>query len=397
MRGRSLAIRRDELSTAGESGESVATLRDGSTLAPPLAPSPRTSRSRPNRASASQASALPCTVPSVGAPIKDADLLELTTVVLASKRLPDVSYRLERVIGEGAQGVVFLATRRSATGELLVVVKVLRPRAVRDIAGLAAAAIRKEVAALERLSAQSAPSPFVVRFLDTGTLRIRDNPLDLPWLAIEYIEGGPEGATLRARLADALKRQGSAFDVPRALRAIKSMIAGVSAMHAIGVVHRDVNPGNVLCSGSGADEAFKISDFGLARVSSVMTFGSVLLGTPGYCAPEQSFPEKVGVAPHTDVFSLACCTYFVLTGEPYFEAPTIPEMLVAVYGSERRRLRDAPGLCAELRGNQALCREIDGVLERATAADPRGRPQSAEELGDSIATALGTLIRAGKS
>jgi serine/threonine protein kinase len=212
-----------------------------------------------------------------------------------------------------------------------------------------------------------------VRFFDAGTLRIRDNALELPWLAVEYIDGGPEGTTLRARVADSLQRTGYAFDLPRARRAIASMIAGVTAMHEVGIVHRDVNPGNVLCCGSGETEAFKISDFGLARVSSVTTFGSVLLGTPGYCAPEQSFPDKIGVGPHTDMFSVACCTYFVLTGEPYFEAPTIPEMLVAVYAKERRKLRDAKGLCAELRGDERLCAEIDDALERGTAADPRGR------------------------
>jgi eukaryotic-like serine/threonine-protein kinase len=347
----------------------------------------KTSRSRPDRLRPSRGRAAPCNVPIVGAPIKDADLLELTSVVLESKRLPGVSYRLERVIGEGAQGVVFLATQRTTLGELPVVIKVLRPRAVRDIAGLAAVAISKEVAALERLSAQAAPSPHVVRFLDTGTLRIRDNALELPWLAVEYIEGGPEGTTLRERVADSLKRTGCAFDMARAHRAITSMISGVSAMHSVGVVHRDVNPGNVLCSGTGETESFKIADFGLARVSSVTTFGSVLLGTPGYCAPEQSFPDKIGVGPHTDVFSLACCAYFVLSGEPYFEAPTIPEMLVAVYAAERRKLRDAKGLCAELKGNEKLCGEIDGVLERGTAADPRGRVGSAD-LGEVIATVL---------
>jgi len=317
----------------------------------------------------------------VGTPITDADLLELTSTVLESKRRLGVSYRLERVIGEGAQGVVFLATERAASGEQAVVLKLLRPRAVRDLAGLAAATLSKEVTALERLATQAEPSPFVVRFLDTGALRIRDNPLELPWLAVEYIDGGPEGTTLRARVAHSLALHGTAFDLPRARRAIASMTAGVAAMHRVGVVHRDVTPRNVLCAGSHETEAFKIADFGLARVTSVTTFGSVLLGTPGYCAPEQSFPDKIGVGPYTDVFSLACCSYFILTGDPYFAAPTIPEMLVEVHGAHRRSLLEAPGLCAELRSNPALCAELDRVLESATAADPRGRPQSAEEFG----------------
>ena len=316
----------------------------------------------------------------MGTPIKDAELLELADTVLESKRLPEVSYRLQRVIGEGAQGVVFLAVQRQVHAEQQVVVKLLRPRAVRELAGLAAAAISKEVTALERLSARIPPTPFVVRFLDTGMLRIRDNALELPWLAVEYIEGGPEGSTLRARVANSLASQGIAFDVARARRAISSMTAGVSAIHEVGVVHRDVNPGNVLCCGTGETEVFKIADFGLARVSSVTTFGSVLLGTPGYCAPEQSFPDNIGVGPYTDVFSLACSAYFVLTGEAYFDAPTIPEMLVAVHAAERRTLHEAQRLCPELRVNGSLCAQLDRVISRATAADPRRRPQNVQEL-----------------
>lgn len=322
-------------------------------------------------------------------PIHDAELLDLSGTCLCSTDLAGVEYRLERVIGEGAHGVVFLATQRSAHGEVPVVIKLLRPRAVRELAGLAAAAIRKEVSALQRLSAQVPPTPFVVRFLDTGTLSIRGNALELPWLAVEYVDGEREGTTLRARVAHSLAEHGAAFDLPRAHGAIRCMTAGIAAIHDVGVVHRDVNPSNVLCCGAGDTEVFKIADFGLARVSSVTTFGSVLLGTPGYCAPEQSFPDKIGVGEYTDVFGLACCAYFVLTGEPYFEAPTIPEMLVAVYSPSRRSLSEAKGLCVELRANSAARAELDRVFAQATTANPRDRPQSAAEFGALVLGALG--------
>jgi serine/threonine protein kinase len=316
------------------------------------------------------------------APINDAELLDLSGTCLFSKDLAGVEYRLERVIGEGAHGVVFLATQRSAHGEVPVVIKLLRPRAVRELAGLAAAAIRKEVSALQRLSEQVPPTPFVVRFLDTGSLSIRGNALELPWLAVEYVDGEREGTTLRARVAHSLAEHGAAFDLRRAHGAIRCMTAGIAAIHDVGVVHRDVNPRNVLCCGAGDTEVFKIADFGLARVSSVTTFGSVLLGTPGYCAPEQSFPDKIGVGEYTDVFSLACCAYFVLTGEAYFDAPTIPEMLVAVYSPSRKPLHEARTLCPELRAHNTAREQLDRVLATATAADPHRRPQSAAEFGE---------------
>jgi eukaryotic-like serine/threonine-protein kinase len=320
----------------------------------------------------------------VGAPIKDVDLVRLSGTRLPSPSAPGVDYELQELIGEGAHGVVFLAAQRRPHGHSPVVVKLLRPRAVRELAGLAAAAITKEVAALKRLSERVPPTPFVVQFLDSGTLRLPDWTLDLPWVAVEYVHGGLEGTTLRARVERSIARTGFAFDVARALTAIRCIASGVTAIHEVGVVHRDVTPGNVLCCGYADGELFKISDFGLARVSSVSTFGSVLLGTPGYCAPEQSFPEEVGVGPHSDVFSLACTIYFLLSGERYFDAQSIPEMLVLVQSPERRSILNARGVSHELRQRRALGLELDRQLARATRADPRERPQSADELAAAL-------------
>ena len=314
-------------------------------------------------------------------PIKDVDLLDLPGTVLESPRQAGVRYQLQEPIGEGAQGVVFSARRQGPGADEKVVIKVLRPRAVRDLGGLAATAIAKEVGALQRLSDGVAASPYVVRFLDTGTLGIRDNALALPWLAVEYVDGGAEGTTLRSRVATSLAQTEKAFDVRRARLVVKCMALGLSAIHAADVIHRDVNPSNVLCCGTGETESFKISDFGLARVSSAATYGNVLLGTPGYTAPEQSFPEKVGVGTYSDVFGLACCLYFVLTGEAYFAASNIPETLVAVYSPTRRSILEARGLSEELRARSETCLVIDQWLARATHSDPRHRPQSAAEFG----------------
>ena len=327
----------------------------------------------------------------MGAPIKDVDLLKLSGTVLASPSQTDVSYRLEELIGEGAHGVVFLALQRLPGGLSPVVVKLLRPRAVRELSGHAGTAINKEVAALKRLSERVPPTPFVVQFLDAGMFRLAESSLDLPWIAVEYIHGGLEGTTLRARVQGSVARSGFAFDLARARGAIKCITAGVQAIHEVGVLHRDVTPGNVLCCGFAETEVFKLADFGLARVSSASTFGNVLLGTPGYCAPEQSFPDKVEVGPYTDVFGIACSFFYLLTGEQYFAAPSIPEMLVAVQTPERRSLLETRGLCAEFRGRRAACLELDRELARATRADPRERHQTASEF----ASALLPLLASG--
>jgi eukaryotic-like serine/threonine-protein kinase len=173
---------------------------------------------------------------------------------------------------------------------------------------------------------------------------------------------------------------GYAFSPALAARLARDLCAGLSAIHELGMLHRDVAPGNVLCSGADDSECFKIADFGLARVSSVATFGNVLLGTPGYCAPEQSFPEKVGPGPYTDVFAAACTLYYALTAEPYFDAQSIPETLVAVYAPERRSLLEAARLHPELRARPAACADLVALLGQSTQPDARHRIQTARGL-----------------
>jgi eukaryotic-like serine/threonine-protein kinase len=315
----------------------------------------------------------------VTAPIKDTDLLQLAGVEVHPSDAPGVHYVLGRVIGEGAHGVVFLAERHDGGVPSSAVVKLLRPRAVRELAGLAGAALLKEVAALKRLASGS-PTPHVVRFLDAGVLRLGTHALELPWLAVEHVDGGAEGVTLRARVEGCVQRSQFAFEPARARAALRCICDGTTAMHAAGVLHRDIAPGNVLCSGSGASESFKLADFGLARVSSAVTFGNVLLGTPGYCSPEQSFPDKIGVGPYSDVFAIACTAFFMLTGEHYFPAPSVPETLVAVYAPERRSLFDAARLHPALGNQRETCVVLDALLAKSTHADPARRPQSAAEF-----------------
>lgn len=324
----------------------------------------------------------------VGIATKDADLFTLPGVALAPGDRAGVSYLLEAVIGEGAHGVVFSALRRLGLTTTRVVVKVLRPHAVRELGQLAGPAIAKEVAALRLLSERSAPTPYVVAFLDSGVLRIGNSSLALPWVALEHVDGGLEGVTLRGRVQHAVASASFAFDSARAERAVKCLTTGVSAIHEVSVVHRDLTPNNVLACGSGAEECFKISDFGVARVSSVTTFGDVLLGTPGYCAPEQSFPEKVGVGPYTDVFGLACCVYFLLTGEPYLVARSIPETLMAVHRPTRPRLAAASALSPTLRDRPTTCAALDRIFAQATRANPAERPQSAREFREAVLAAL---------
>jgi eukaryotic-like serine/threonine-protein kinase len=307
--------------------------------------------------------------------------------VLESAYQPGVSYRLERKLGEGGTAIAYLARRGSPAGESQVVIKIILPQIVAESDERALTIIKKEAVALGRLNERVPPTPFVVRLLDTGAVPFRSHGrnLQVPFIAIEYVHGGLEGATLEERVEYSLKATGFAFDPERAARVILSLAKGLDEIHAVGVVHRDLSPGNVLCCGAGETEMFKISDFGIARpMGLTATFGNVLVGTPGYLAPEQIVPQDSGVGPATDIFGFASIVYYVLTGDPLFSVRSAAQALLAARAPERRSVLDAPTLPYELREREAACQAIDLAIARATAADPELRPRSAQRFAESL-------------
>jgi serine/threonine protein kinase len=306
-------------------------------------------------------------------------------LVVVSEVRDSVSYRIERHLGSGGMAVAFLATRTAPEGTSPVVLKIIRPSVVFDSSTLAAMIVQKEAVALGRLTERVPATPFVVRFVDAGlgTASARGVlPLGLPWIAMEFVHGGAEGTTLGERIETSLRTTGQAFDPARALHALNCVIKGLTAIHEVGVIHRDITPGNVLCCGFGETELFKVTDFGLARsLGAQMTFGDQTFGTPGFAAPEQVFAGSTPPGPTSDVFSLAGLLFAMLAGERYIDAASHTLMLVLVRAKERRRLRDCPALAPGLRAVEHVCKAIDEALERATAWEVERRPQTPAEFG----------------
>src|SRR5512145_663527 len=163
------------------------------------------------------------------------------------------------------------------------------------------------------------------------------------------------------------------------------MARALAEIHAVGVLHRDMKPTNVLCCGAGDTEIHKIADFGFARPMGLSaTFGSIAVGTPGYTAPEQMLADRGNVGPETDVFALAAITYFVLTGEDYFKSESAPEAYKEFRAPNRRSLASAPGLCPELRGRLTAVAAIDHALATATAFEANLRPHSASQFASMV-------------
>jgi serine/threonine protein kinase len=310
--------------------------------------------------------------------------------VIHSDAHAGVAYRLVQPLGEGGMAVAFYAVREAPDGIVPAVLKVVRPEIVGTAGETALLMIQKEAIALGRLNERVPPTPFVVRFLDTGTVPLPgSHRIILPWIALEYVHGGAEGTTLEHRVSYSVKHTRFAFDPVRAAHVIECIAEALTAIHDVGVVHRDLTPGNILCSGFGHDEVPKIADFGIARPMGVQaTFGSVLLGTPGYASPEQSFSVQGEVGPWTDVFSFACVAYYLMTGEQYFDTENFARALMMVREAKRRSLLEAPGLSPELRDNPGLCRTIDAALARATAMNPQERTLEARAFVSSIVPVL---------
>jgi eukaryotic-like serine/threonine-protein kinase len=315
-------------------------------------------------------------------PPDDDSLEALRGAVVPSEVMDGVGYRLVWRVGEGAMSVVFYALRVSAEGEVPVVLKALRPSVVQRAGPTAALIIKKESIALGRLNERVPPTPFVVRFIDTGTFAVDvgSKSLILPWVVVEYVHGGAEGTTLSERVENSLKSTGSGFDAARAAHAVECLTSGLCAVHEVGVIHRDLKPDNVLCCGFGPGEIFKIADFGVARPTGIATFSGAVVGTPGFVAPELTAGDPRAIGPWSDIFSLAAVFYYVLTGEEYFLARNPAEAMVQAVSPTRRSILDGKGLAPEIRQNEQACRSIDFALACGSSAKIDARPHRADAL-----------------
>jgi serine/threonine protein kinase len=271
--------------------------------------------------------------------------------VIQSELQPGVTYRLERQIGEGGMGSAYLSLRQAPDGLSPVVVKLVRPAFGANSDRAAALVVKKEAVALGRLNERVPPCPFVVRLVDTGAAQLNGpQHAATPWLAVEYVHGGVEGTTVLERVTYHIEQTGEAFAGARVAHLVRCLASGLTAIHGVGVVHRDLTPGNILCCGFGEAEIFKISDFGIARPAGLnATFGGVPVGTVGYAAPEQCMPDLGASGLTIDLFSFACVVYLVLTGDEYFPADTPVQAMLLMREKKRRSILDGRALAPELR------------------------------------------------
>lgn len=220
-------------------------------------------------------------------------------------------YRLERLLGRGGTGMVFLGLRLDNPDDR-VAVKILAPAYAISPEDLDALRTRflREVITLQKLR-----NPHIVPIRAYGQT-FGDDDTNLSYMILPYLEGG----TLTQRLAR------ERLPLPTVARYLADLADAVDYAHRQGVIHRDIKPANVLLNGNGA---VFLSDFGIARLfeqqEHPLTASGQVMGTPEYMSPEQAAGREVGA--QADQYSLGIMVYEMVTGRVPFQGPTIIDYL----------------------------------------------------------------------
>ncbi len=283
-------------------------------------------------------------------------------------------YRILEPVGRGGMATVYLAARRDGELSKRVAIKVMSGRCEAGLAGR----FRSERQVLADLD-----HPNVARFLDGGTAED-----GRPYLVMEFVDGLPIDEHCDSRQLSVAER----------LELLEAVCRAVDHAHRHHVVHRDIKPRNILVTGDGV---VKLLDFGIAKLLPPRTHldpvDATCTGlqpmTPGYASPEQICGEDV--TPASDVYALGLLAYKLLTDRLPFGEPSGPKEGRGGYGApglldwrlrqmERLLRGDLPvGPSAAVTGRK-VDRDLDAIVLKALALEPRERYASAAALADDI-------------
>jgi eukaryotic-like serine/threonine-protein kinase len=258
-------------------------------------------------------------------------------------------YELGDILGFGGMSEVHLA--RDLRLHRDVAIKVLRADLARDPSFYLR--FRREAQ-----NAAALNHPSIVAVYDTGEAETPTGPL--PYIVMEYVDG----VTLR----DIVHTDGP-MPPRRAIEVIADACQALNFSHQAGIIHRDVKPANIMISNT---NAVKVMDFGIARAiadSSSVTQTAAVIGTAQYLSPEQARGDPVDA--RSDVYSLGCVLYEMLTGEPPFTGDT---PISVAY----QHVREDPVPPSER--HEGISPDLDAVVLKALAKNPENRYQTAAEM-----------------
>ncbi|MEU3889293.1 protein kinase [Streptomyces sp. NPDC029041] len=274
----------------------------------------------------------------------------------AGRALAGGRYQLRDLLGQGGMASVHLAY--DSVLDRQVAIKTLhtdlgREQAFRE-------RFRREAQSVAKLTHTN-----IVSVFDTGEDTL--DGMTTPYIVMEYVEGRPLGSVL-----DEDVRQQGAMPADKALKITADVLAALEISHEMGLVHRDIKPGNVMMT---KRAVVKVMDFGIARAMqsgvTSMTQTGMVVGTPQYLSPEQALGR--GVDARSDLYSVGIMLFQLVTGRLPFEADS---PLAIAYA----HVQEEPPVPSSV--NRSLPPAVDALIARALKKNPNERFPSAEAMRD---------------
>jgi DNA-binding SARP family transcriptional activator len=274
----------------------------------------------------------------------------------ADARAAGERYRIERELGRGSMATVYLA--RDLKHDRDIALKVLRPELALSTEGTR---FLREIAILAKLQ-----HPHILPLFDSGMITLPGRSPN-PYYVMPFVRGDS--------LRELLGAEGR-LPLEGARRIAEQVASALSFAHGLGIVHRDVKPGNILLE----PEHALLADFGIAHALDLaagtrLSRSGVVVGTPGYMSPEQA-AGRGSPDPRSDIYSLACVVYEMLAGEPPFFGRS-PQVILARHAAD-----PVPSL-------RTVCPEVPAEVETAILRALAKRPADRFPTVHEFALALG--------
>jgi hypothetical protein len=278
------------------------------------------------------------------------------------------SCTVERIIGQGGMGAVYLAQQsrpvRTVAVKVLIPATGLDPEQQRTFLER----FRREADTIAKLEHKN-----ILPIFEYEEALVDGQ--HLAYLVMPYIRGG----TLRERI-DEMRHQGRQFDLNTVASYISQIADALSYAHSLGVIHRDIKPGNLLFH---QDGRLLLSDFGIVRLIAMpsLTTAGNFLGTAEYASPEQVSASELD--PRSDIYSLGIILYELLTGNVPFTGPN-------PFAVMSKQLSEPVPSIRNIRPD--LSPSIEFVVKKALAKNPQDRYQNAIEMADDLKAAISPVL-----
>ncbi|HET6860502.1 MAG TPA: protein kinase [Streptomyces sp.] len=280
-------------------------------------------------------------------------------------------YQLRDLLGEGGMASVYLAYDSALDRQ--VAIKTLHSELGREQSFRER--FRREAQAVAKLS-----HPNIVSVFDTGEDTLTEagsaegSGAVMPYIVMEYVEGQPLGSVLQSDIT-----QYGAMPADKALKITADVLAALETSHEMGLVHRDIKPGNVMMN---KRNVVKVMDFGIARAMqsgvTSMTQTGMVVGTPQYLSPEQALGR--GVDARSDLYSVGIMLFQLITGRLPFDADS---PLAIAYA----HVQEEPVAPSSI--NRSITPAVDALVARALKKNPNERFPSAAAMRDECARVSG--------